>query len=112
MAYDEKLADRIRNILGRHKGITEKKMFGGLSFLLNGKMCCGVLKDMLVVRVNSKESDLLLKKPHVRPMDFTGRPMKGFLYVSMDGYKTEKQLSVWVERSVDFVSSNLPLRKF
>ena len=111
MVYDEKLADRIRKTLSRRKGITEKKMFGGLSFLLNGKMCCGVLKDILVVRVNPKESDTLLKKPHVRPMDFTGRPMKGFLYVSADGYKTEKQLSVWIERSVDFVSSNLPPRK-
>ena len=111
MAYDEKLANRIRKIISRRKGITEKKMFGGLSFLLNGKMCCGVLKDILVVRVNPKESDLLLKKPHVRPMDFTGRPMKGFLYVSTDGYKTEKQLSVWVERSIDFVLSNLSPRK-
>ena len=111
MAYDEKLADRIRKILGKNKNIIEKKMFGGLSFLLNGKMCCGVLKDILVVRVNPKQSDMLLKKPHVRPMDFTGRPMKGFLYVSADGYKTVKQLSAWVERSVDFVSSNLPPRK-
>ena len=111
MAYDEKLANRIRKTISRRKGITEKKMFGGLSFLLNGKMCCGVLKDILVVRVNPKESDVLLKKPHVRPMDFTSRPMKGFLYVSADGYKTEKQLSAWVERSVDFVSSNLPPRK-
>ena len=104
MVFDEKLADRIRKALGRRKGITEKKMFGGLSFLLNSKMCCGVLKDILVVRVNPKESDMLLKKPHVRPMDFTGRPMKGFLYVNKQGYKTEKQLSAWVERSVDFVS--------
>ena len=111
MAFSEKLADRIRKTLGWRKGITEKKMFGGLSFLLNGKMCCGVLKDILVVRVNPKESDTFLKKPHVRPMDFTGRPMKGFLYVSTDGCKTEKQLSAWVERSVDFVSSNSPPRK-
>ena len=105
MAFDEKLADRIRKTIGRRKGISEKKMFGGLSFLLNGKMCCGVLKDILVVRVNPKESEMLLKKPYVRPMDFTGRPMKGFLYVSMNGYKTEKQLSEWVERSIDFLSS-------
>ena len=111
MAYNEVLARRIRKILGKKKGVDEKNMFGGLSFLLYGKMCCGVLKDILVVRVNPKESDMLLKKPHVRPMDFTGRPMKGFLYVSKDGYKTEKQLSAWVERSVDFVSSNLPPRK-
>ena len=105
MAYDEKLADRVRKMLGRRKGITEKKMFGGLSFLLNGKMCCGVLKGILVVRVDPQESDLLLKQPHIWPMDFTGRPMKGFLYVSADGCKTDQQLLEWVDRSIDFVSS-------
>ena len=110
MAYDQKLADRIRKTLSRRKGITEKNMFGGVSFLLNGKMCCGVLKDILVVRVNPDESEMLLKKPHVRPMDFTGRPMKGFLYVSLGGYNTDKKLSAWVECSIDFVSS-LSVRK-
>ena len=105
MAYDLKLTDRIRKTLARRKGITEKKMFGGLSFLLNGKMCCGVLKDILVVRVNPEDSDTLLKKPHVRPMDFTGKPMKGFLYISSGGYKTDKQLGNWLERSIDSVSS-------
>ena len=110
MTYDEKLSDRIRKALGCRKGITEKKMFGGLSFLLHGKMCCGVLKDILVMRVNPEDSDALLKKPHVRPMDFTGHPMKGFLYVSSGGYKTEKQLGSWVERSIDFVSS-LPAKR-
>lgn len=110
MAYDEKLAERIRKTHGRRKGMTEKNMIGGVSFLLNGKMCCGVLKDVLVVRVNPDESDTLLKKPHVRPMDFTGRPMKGFLYVSSGGYKTDKQLSAWIERSIDFVSS-LPTKR-
>ena len=87
-----------------------KNMFGGISFLLKGKMCCGVLKDVLVVRVNPDESESLLKKPHVRPMDFTGKPMKGFLYISTGGYKTDKQLGSWVERSIDFVSS-LPKRR-
>ena len=105
MAYDEKLADRVRKVLVRRKGITEKGMFGGLSFLLNGKMFCGVLKNDLVVRVNPDESGALLKKPHVRPMDFTGRPMKGFLYVSSGGYKTDKDLRKWIELGLDFVSS-------
>ena len=105
MVYDETLANRLRKQLGRQKGVTEKKMFGGLSFLLNGKMCCGVLKDILVVRVNPKESDKLLNEPNVRPMDFTGRPMKGFLYVSSAAYKTDKQLSAWVERGVGFLKS-------
>ena len=110
MAYDLKLADRIRKTLGRRKGITEKNMFGGVSFLLNGKMCCGALKDVLVVRVNPDESESLLKKPYARPMDFTGRPMKGFLYVSSGGYKTDKQLGAWIERSIDFASS-LPVKR-
>ena len=91
--------------LGRCKGITEKKMFGGLSFLLNGKMCCGVLKDILVVRINPEQSDKFLKKPHVRPMDFTGRPMKGFLYVSSDGCKTDKQLDSWIEHGFAYAAS-------
>ena len=112
MAFDEELANRIRKLLVHRKGISEKKMFGGLSFLLYGKMCCGVLKDILVVRVNPKDSDALLKKPHVRPMDFTGRPMKGFLYVSRNGCKTEKQLCEWIDSSVSFVLSNfLPKNK-
>ena len=110
MAYDEKLADRIRKAFARRKGITEKKMFSGLSFLLNGKMCCGVLEDVLVARVNPEGAEKLLEKPHVRPMDFTGRPMKGFLYVSSGGHKTDKQLVSWIERSIDFVLS-LPAKR-
>ena len=88
MAYDEQLAERVRKSLGRRRNITEKKMFGGLSFLQNGKMLCGVLKDLLVLRVGPEEAAKLLKKPHVRPMDFTGRPMKGFVYVEPGGSKS------------------------
>ena len=105
MAYHEALANNIRTALAHHTGITEKNMFGGLSFLLHGKMCCGVLKDILVVRINPEDAPTLLAKPHVRPMDFTGRPMKGFLYVGAEGYKTKKQLTFWVERSISFVTS-------
>ena len=111
MAYNEELADRIRKLLVHHKDFTEKKMFGGLSFLLYGKMCCGVLKDILVVRVNPKEFEILIKKPYARPMDFTGRPMRGFLYVSKNGYKTEKKLSEWIDRGANFILSNLPKNK-
>ena len=112
MAYDEKLADRIRKTIGKNKNVAEKKMFGGLSFLLNGKMFCGVLKENLVLRISHDEYEDALKKPYVRPMDFTGRPMKGFLYVSRNGCKTEKQLSAWIDLCVDFVLSNyLPKNK-
>jgi len=110
MAYNETLAVRMRKKLARKHDVTEKPMFGGLSFLLKGKMFCGVLKENLVVRIDPESSGELLNLPYVRPMDFTGRPMRGFLYVSPSGYKTDRELSKWVERSIDFVSS-LPEKK-
>ena len=110
MPYSTTLAERLRNMLGRRKGVTEKAMFGGLSFLIDGKMFCGVLKDDLVVRVNPEDGPGLLKKPHVRPMNFTGKPMAGFLYVSAKGYDTEQELKEWAEFSLAFVST-LPQRK-
>lgn len=105
MTYNTILTDRIRKVLQNRHGISEKKMFGGLSFLLNGKMFCGILQDNLVVRVNPNESGTLLKRPHVRLMDFTGRPMKGFLYVSPEGYKAEQNLSEWIDRGINFTST-------
>jgi len=111
MAYNERLAERIRKALGRRRNITEKKMFGGLSFLQNGKMLCGVMKDLLVVRIGPEEAAELLKKPrikpHVRPMDFTGRPMKGFLYVEPGGCKSAAQLAAWMDRCAQAGSSRM-----
>lgn len=102
MAYDEKLADRIRKVLARRKGLTEKKMFGGIAFMLRGKMCCGVVKDDLVVRVGPKHYHKALAQPHGRPMDFTGRPLTGFVFVDPIGYKTDKALVKWVKQAVEF----------
>ncbi len=101
MAYNQKLAERIRSQLD---GIpfVEKKMFGGVGFLLNGNLACGVNKEDLIVRVDPEKHSALLQKPHVRPFDMTGRPMKGWLLVDADGVKTEKQLSVWTKEGVDF----------
>jgi TfoX/Sxy family transcriptional regulator of competence genes len=101
MAYDLKLAERIRS---EWDGLpcVEKKMFGGLGFLLNGNMACGVNKDNLIVRVDPEKHATLLKKPHAKPFDLTGRPMKGWLVVGADGVKTEKQLSTWVKEGVEF----------
>ena len=110
MAYNTVTADRLRKILGGRKGVSEKAMFGGLSFLIDGKMFCGVLKDDLVVRIDPAESDVLLEKPNVRPMDFTGRPMKGYLYVSAEGYDTDEALKEWAELSLTFTST-LPQKK-
>ena len=101
MAYNVKLAERIRTELGDIPFV-EKKMFGGVGFLIHGNMACGVHKDGMIVRVDPEKHSALLKKPHARPFDLTGRPMKGWLVVDPDGYKTEKQLTIWVKEGVEF----------
>ena len=105
MAYYEKLADRIRKALTGRKGLTERKMFGGIAFILRGNMCCGVVGNDLVVRVGPERYEKLLSQPHARPMDFTGRPFRGFVFVRPGGYKTDKALARWVKEASDFVSS-------
>src|SRR5688572_24181506 len=105
MAFDETLADRIRSVLKRQKGITERKMFGGLAFMLNGNMCCGVMKDQLMLRLGEEGAAEALAQPNARPMDFTGRPMKGMVYVAPAGLASEEDLRGWVQRAVDFAST-------
>ena len=102
MAYDESLADRVRGILAPVAGFSEKKMFGGLCFLVHGNMCCGVLKDELVLRLEPSRAQELLKRQHARPMDFTGRPMKGFLFVEAAGLCTDRQLRDWLSIALAF----------
>lgn len=101
MAYDLKLADRIRSKLDEVP-YEEKKMFGGVGFLLNGNMACGVNKDNLIVRIDPEKQNTLLKKPHAKPFDLTGKPMKGWLVIEADGVKTNKQLGTWVKEGVEF----------
>ena len=96
MAYDEHLAGRIRRALGDRKEFTERKMFGGLAILCQGRMCCGVVGSDLMVRVPVVEFEAALRKRHVRPMDFTGKPLKGFVYVSPSGIKTAMSLLGWL----------------
>jgi TfoX/Sxy family transcriptional regulator of competence genes len=105
MAYDEKLAGRIRRALGKRAGITEKKMFGGVAFLQGGKMFCGIVKDELMVRVGPQRYEEVLGKPHVRPMDFTGQPMKGYVFVGPAACRTARAVEVWVERGTSFVKT-------
>ena len=105
MAFDEKLANRIRKIIKGKRGFSEKKMFGGLAFMFKDKMCFGVLGDDLVARVGSENYDKALAKSNVRPMDFTGRPMKGYVYVSPSGLKSKKALNSWLDLCVHFTSS-------
>ena len=101
MAYDLKLAERIRSELNGVPFV-EKKMFGGVGFLLNGNMACGVNKDNLILRIDPEKQSTLLKKPHAKPFDLTGKPMKGWLLVKADGVKTDKQLSAWVKEGLEF----------
>lgn len=109
MAYDEGLAQRIRETLtGRQDvrlEIVEKKMFGGIAFMVGGNMSVGVVDEELMVRVGKEGHDDALAQPHARPMDFTGKPMKGFVYVSAEGIAEDDDLASWVERGVAFASS-------
>ena len=105
MAYDEQLAQRVRQALSSQDGIIEKKMFGGLAFMLHGNMSVGVEKDQLMVRVGPDRYEEALAQPHARPMDFTGRPMKGFVYVPLDGLSTDADLQEWVQLGLDFALS-------
>lgn len=97
MAYNEKLAERIRVLLGGKRGFVEKKMFGGVAFMLKGRMCCGVLNDDLVARIGADRAAKALTKPHVRPMDFTGRAIKGYVYVGLVAVRDKRSLKRWVD---------------
>lgn len=108
MAYDEFLADRIRSVLkSQPQQFSEKKMFGGLSFLLSGKMTIGIIKNEIAVRVVSEKMDEELKKPHTRSMDFTKRPLKEFIYVSPEGIDTEEELLHYVQLGIEHALSKL-----
>lgn len=102
MAYNEKLADRIRAELGHRKAVEEKKMMGGLTFMVNGKMCVGILKDDLMVRLDPAVYPDARKKKGCREMNFTGKPMKGFIFVSPKGTSIKKDLIYWVDLALDF----------
>ncbi|MBK7196967.1 MAG: TfoX/Sxy family protein [Myxococcales bacterium] len=110
MAYDEATAARVRAILAkRGHEVVEKKMFGGVCFMVRGHMCCGFANRSLMLRVGKAAYLDALDRPHARPMTFTGRPLAGFVYVDPAGYKTDAQLAAWIERGTDFVAT-LPLR--
>ena len=103
MAFDETLAARIRKSLARKKGIEEKKMFGGVGFLLNGNMLIGVWKDSLIVRLGDEQGQEALLEPHVKPFDITGKAMKGWAMVMPAGIEDDGQLRGWIQRTVKFV---------
>lgn len=103
MAFNEALAARIRRGLARRKGIEEKKMFGGVGFLLNGNMLVGVWKNSLIVRLGQDEGEDAMKEPHVAEFDITGRPMKNWVLVAPEGVEDDLQLKAWIQRAVKFV---------
>lgn len=108
MAYDEGLAERLRDLLSEQTGVTEKKMFGGLAFLWQGHMFCGITGEDLLVRVGAENYQQVLSEPHTRLMDFTGRPMKGYVYVQPEGLEADDDLKHWARRGLEFVLSLPP----
>lgn len=111
MPYDELLAVRIQAVLSNQSELQEKKMFGGVCFMLNGNMACGVIKNDLIVRVGPENHVAALSRPHAHPFDFTGKPMVGWVTVSGAGVATEEDLKDWLRLGVDFTSTLPPKRK-
>ena len=107
MAYDEKLADRVRDAVEHRDGVTERKMFGGLAFMLAGHMFCGLVGDELMLRLGAEGADAALEKPNVRPMDFTGRPMSGMVFVAQAGLRGPA-LRRWLDAAAAFVATLPP----
>ena len=103
MAYDEWLADRIRRHLGEKQiMVTEKKMMGGLCFMVQDKMCVGIVKDQLMARIGPDQYSSALKHPHCNEMNFTGKAMKGFVFVSPEGIDSEEELEYWLQLCLDY----------
>jgi len=108
MSYDENLAERIRSGLSNRTDVTERKMFGGLAFMIRGHMCCGVNGEELMARVGPDAYEEALQEPHARVMDFTGKPLKGFVFVGVEGIASDSDLKKWVERVSEFMLSLPP----
>jgi len=108
MAFDEGLAERIRELTGSDPSLTERKMFGGLCFMSSGNMCFGVLGTEIMVRVGPYDYEASLQLPHAREMDFTGRSMRGMVYVDPDGISEDDDLAVWLQRGLTYAESLPP----
>ena len=108
MAYNESLAQRLSDLIKGRKGFYPQKMFGGIGFLLNGNMSFGVYQDYLILRLGEDQASSALKKKHVKPFDITGRPMKGWVMVHIDGANGEKNLTNWIKGAISFVKTLPP----
>ncbi len=112
MSYNEKLADRVREIISlTHKNVEEKKMFGGLCFMVNDKMCIGVEAGRLMVRLDPTKYDEAMEKEGCKPMDFTGKVMKGYVFVDIDTLNTKKKLEYWVNLALEYNKIAKPSKK-
>ena len=112
MAYNEKLADRVREIIAAtHKNVEEKAMFGGLCFMVNDKMCVGVEKDRMMVRLDPEKYDEVIEKNGVKPMDFTGKIMKGYVFIDADELNTKKKLEYWMNLALEYNKIAKPSKK-
>jgi TfoX/Sxy family transcriptional regulator of competence genes len=109
MGYDKQAVEHVRRILAGRQDVVEKRMIGGLSFLINGAMCCGVTGADLMVRVGPDAVASALAQPHVRPMEFAGRRLAAFVRIEPEGYQTDEALAQWIQRGLDFVAT-LPAR--
>jgi TfoX/Sxy family transcriptional regulator of competence genes len=109
MPYDEQLADRVRDVLSTANNVTERKMFGGLAFLIAGNMACGIVGSDLMLRLGEDGADAALDQPHVRAMDFTGKPMSSMVYVEPAGITSRDALETWVGKAVEF-AARLPAK--
>jgi TfoX/Sxy family transcriptional regulator of competence genes len=109
MAYDENLGERVREILLGEPGLSERKMFGGLAFMLDGHMCCGIVGNELMLRLGAAGAEKALEQAYVRPMDFTGRPMTGMVYIAPKGLSGQA-LNHWLDQAVAFARSLPPKR--
>ncbi len=109
MAYSKSLVERIRHIVSRQRGVTEKKMFGCVCFLLNGNLLVGVWQDSLIARVGKDDYEAALLKAHVTEFDVTGRPMRGWVMVEPDGIDSDHQLNHWIDQATQFVRT-LPVK--
>ena len=106
MAYDEKTAERVRKLLSERRGVIEKKLMGGLCFMVAGGMCCSVSgRGGLLIRIRPDTQEQTLREPHVQPVEMRGKTMTGFVRVAPDGYRTEAALTGWVHRGIDAVSA-------
>ena len=104
MAYNEKLSDRIREALIKIPKVEEKYMFGGVCYMVNGKMCMGVVKEEMMCRIDPDKMEEALFKSGCRQMDFSGKPMKGYVFVNADGMKSKKEFDYWIQLSLEFNS--------